>query len=81
MGIGVSTSAQEVMDYFSTGAGEVKYFRWCSKDGAEDGTRFALVEFSDYGAIPAAMRLNNTPLGGFTVKVSKDAPSYRGTLI
>merc|ERR1711994_874498 len=37
--------------------------------GAEDGTRFALVEFSDYGAIPAAMRLNNTVLGGFTVKV------------
>ena len=70
MGVGVSTSAQEVMDYFSTGAGEVKYFRWCSKDGAEDGTRFALVEFSDYGAIPAAMRLNNTLLGGFTVKVS-----------
>merc|ERR1719411_633285 len=58
MGIGVSTAAQEV-----------KYFRWCSKDGAEDGTRFALVEFSDYGAIPAAMRLNNTLLGGFTVKV------------
>ena len=72
MGIGVSTTAQEVMDYFSTGAGEVKYFRWCSKDGAEDGTRFALVEFSDYGAIPAAMRLNNTLLGGFTVKVSYD---------
>ena len=70
MGIGVSTAAQEVMDYFSTEAGEVKYFRWCSKDGAEDGTRFALVEFSDYGAIPAAMRLNNTVLGGFTVKVS-----------
>ena len=81
MGIGASSSAQDVMDYFATGAGEVKYFRWCSKDGAEDGTRFALVEFSDYGAIPAAMRLNNTPLGGFTVKVSKDAPSYRGTLI
>ena len=75
MGIGVSTSAQEVMDYFSTGAGEVKYFRWCSKDGAEDGTRFALVEFSDYGAIPAAMRLNNTVLGSFTVKVSNSTPS------
>ena len=72
MGIGVSISAQDVMDYFSTGAGEVKYFRWCSKDGAEDGTRFALVEFSDYGAIRSAMRLNNTLLGGFTVKVSKD---------
>ena len=61
MGIGQSISAQEVMDYFSTGAGEVKYFRWCSKDGSED--RFALVEFTDYGAVPAAMRMNNTMIG------------------
>ena len=70
MGIGASSSAQDVMDYFATGAGEVKYFRWCSKEGADEGSRFALVEFSDYGAVPAAMRLNNTVLGGFTVKVS-----------
>merc|ERR1712227_838783 len=64
---GQSISAQAVMDYFSTGAGEVKYFRWCSKDGSED--RYALVEFTDYGAIPAAMRLNNTVLGESTIKV------------
>jgi len=69
MGIGASSSAQDVMDYFATGAGEVKYFRWCSKEGADEGSRFALVEFSDYGAVPAAMRLNNTMLGDFTVKV------------
>jgi len=69
MGIGASCSAQDVMDKFATGAGEVKYFRWCTKEGAEDGTRFALVEFSDYGAVPAALRLNNTMIGDFPVKV------------
>ena len=70
MGIGAGSSAQDVMDKFATGAGEVKYFRWCTKEGAEDGTRLALVEFSDYGAVPAALRLNNTMIGDFTVKVS-----------
>merc|ERR1712227_132358 len=64
---GQSISAQAVMDYFSTGAGEVKYFRWCSKDGSED--RYALVEFTDYGAIPAAMRMNNTMIGESLIKV------------
>ena len=76
MGIGASSSAQDVMDYFATGAGEVKYFRWCSKEGADEGSRFALVEFSDYGAVPAAMRLNNTMLGDFTVKVRHVATFY-----
>merc|ERR1712227_1087605 len=64
---GQSISAQAVMDYFSTGAGEVKYFRWCSKDGSED--RYALVEFTDYGAVPAAMRMNNTMIGESLIKV------------
>merc|ERR1719397_75692 len=69
MGVGSSSSAQDVMDFFAHGAGEVKYFRWCSKEGSEDGSRFALVEFSDYGAVPAAMRLNNSMLGESPVKV------------
>ena len=30
MGISQTASAQEVMDYFATGAGEVKYFRQMS---------------------------------------------------
>ena len=46
----------EEMEYFGTGAGEVKYFRWCNTDGgAQDGTRMAMVEFTDYGAIVPAM--------------------------
>ena len=67
MDIAADTSSQEVVDAFTTGAGEVKYFRWCSKDGSDQ--RLALVEFTDYGAIPAAMRLNNTVLGESTIKV------------
>ena len=67
MDIGADTSSQEVVDAFTTGAGEVKYFRWCSKEGSDQ--RLALVEFTDYGAIPAAMRLNNTVLGESTIKV------------
>ena len=70
MGIGSTVSSQDVMDHFAMGAGEVKYLRWCSKEGMEDGTRLALVEFSDYEAVPAAMRLNNTMIGDLPVKVS-----------
>ena len=67
MEVGADTSSQDVIDAFTTGAGEVKYFRWCSKDGSDE--RFALVEFTDYGAIPAAMRMNNTVVGEDTIKV------------
>lgn len=69
MGISSTVSSQDVMDHFGMGAGEVKYLRWCSKEGMEDGTRLALVEFSDYEAVPAAMRLNNTMIGDLPVKV------------
>jgi len=70
MGINVTTPSQEVMDYFATGAGEVKYFRWCAKEvGGQDGVRMALLEFTDYGAIIPAMRLNNTMVGDAMVAV------------
>lgn len=72
MGIAKDTTAQDVMQYFGTGAGEVKYFRWCGKDGleTEDETgRDALLEFTDYGAVIPAMRLNNTKMGEATIKV------------
>ena len=42
--------------------------RWCTKDGADE--KYALVEFTDYGAVPAAMRLNNTMIGETMVQVS-----------
>jgi len=69
MGIGQNNTAQEVMDYFGTGAGEVKYFRWCTKDGGGQDGKMAMIEFTDYGAIIPAMRLNNTVIGDDMVKV------------
>jgi len=59
--------AEAVIEYFGTSAGEVKYFRWVQKEG--DDRKIALVEFSDYGAIIPAMRLNDTVLGERTIKV------------
>jgi len=70
MGINVNTTAQDVMDYFAIGAGEVKYFRWCAKEATgQEGSRMALLEFTDYGAIIPAMRLNNTMVGDAMVTV------------
>ena len=51
---------------------QVKYFRWCGKDGLElegDTGKDALLEFTDYGAIIPALRMNNTFLGEHEIKV------------
>merc|ERR1712013_8370 len=77
VGLGVSkeTTAQEVMQYFGNGAGEVKYFRWCTRDGVEaekdeeTNGRTCMLEFTDYGAIIPAIRLNNTDINGNEIKV------------
>merc|ERR1719305_997275 len=63
------------MQYFGNGAGEVKYFRWCTKDGVEaekdeeTNGRTCMLEFTDYGAIIPAMRLNGTDLNEKEIKV------------
>merc|ERR1712158_102340 len=75
LGVSKETTAQEVMQYFGNGAGEVKYFRWCTKDGVEaekdeeTNGRTCMLEFTDYGAIIPAMRLNNTDLNEKEIKV------------
>ena len=70
---------------------QVKYFRWCTKDGVEaekdeeTNGRYSLIvgdifctvfrlrtcmlEFTDYGAIIPAMRLNNTEINDKEIKV------------
>ena len=60
-------SAQAVIEYFGKGAGEVKYFRWCTKE--DDERKMALLEFTDYGAVIPAMRLNDTMMGERMIKV------------
>jgi len=75
LGVSKETTAQEVMQYFGNGAGEVKYFRWCTRDGVEaekdeeTNGRTCMLEFTDYGAIIPAMRLNNTDINGNEIKV------------
>nr|CAG4644336.1 EOG090X0EEC [Lepidurus arcticus] len=59
-------SADQVIDFFSA-AGEVKYFRFCSREG--DGTKYALVEFTDQSSIYPALKLNNTTLGENVVRI------------
>ena len=46
-----------VIDGITTGAGEVKYFRWCSKEGSDQ--RLALVEFIDYGEVEPSDSIEN----------------------
>jgi len=67
LNIDPAVSSQACVDYFGKGAGEVKYFRWCTKEG--DDRKMALIEFTDYGAVAPAMRLNDTMLGEKTIKV------------
>lgn len=71
MGVGSTSTTQDVIDFFTNGSGEVKYFRWCSNKSelVSNDTKTALVEFSDYGAVIPAMRLNNTMLGDHIVQV------------
>ena len=58
---------------------QVKYFRWCGKDGLElegDTGKDALLEFTDYGAIIPALRMNNTFLGEHEIKVGGKRPHF-----
>jgi len=67
IGLDSTTTAQQCMDYFASEAGEVKYFRYCTKDN--DPVKYALIEFTDHGAVIPAFRLNNTILGTACIQV------------
>ena len=49
-------SAQQCIDYLNEKAGEVKYFRFCTRAG--DPVKYALAEFSDRAAVINALKLN-----------------------
>nr|CAG4638762.1 EOG090X0EEC [Cyclestheria hislopi] len=66
MNLDHSASAQQVIDFFSS-AGEVKYFRFCSREG--DALQYALIEFTEQESIVAALKLNNKQLGDNIIKV------------
>lgn len=67
IGLDSTTTAQQCMEYFASEAGEVKYFRYCTRDN--DPVKYALIEFTDHGAVIPAFRLNNTILGTACIQV------------
>lgn len=48
------------MDFFSK-AGEVKYFRFCTRDN--DPLKYALIEFSDQPSVLQALAFNGQYIG------------------
>jgi hypothetical protein len=60
-------SSGQILAFFS-GVGEIKYMRFCK--AAEEGTRYAFVEFSKVESVPAAMQYNGVLFGGRPLKVA-----------
>jgi len=66
MNVDPAISAPQVVDFFST-AGEVKYFRMCSRDS--DNIQYGLVEFVEQESVVPALKLNNKLMGDSVIKV------------
>ena len=58
-------SAAQVIDFFST-AGEVKYFRMCSRES--DNVQYGLIEFVEQETVVPALKLNNKQMGDRVIK-------------
>lgn len=58
-------TSEQVADYFSK-AGEVKYFRFCTRDN--DPLQYGLLEFSEQPSILEALKLNGTLFGTKVLK-------------
>lgn len=67
IGLDNTVSAQQCMDTFSE-AGEVKYFRYCTRDN--DPTKFALVEYTDQSSVIPALKMNDRQIGTSRIKVT-----------
>ena len=67
IGIDSTVSAQQCMEFFSE-AGEVKFFRYCTREN--DPIKYALVEFSDKGSIVPALLMSGRQLGTSTIRVT-----------
>ena len=66
-GLDTTVSAQQCMEFFAENAGEVKYFRYCTRD--HDHTKYALIEFSERASVASALNLNDRQLGTAMIKV------------
>jgi len=67
-GLDKTVSAQQCIDYLNEKAGEVKYFRFCTRAG--DPVKYALAEFSDRAAVINALKLNGQVLGVTPLQVT-----------
>ena len=67
IGIDSTVSAQQCMEFFSE-AGEVKFFRYCTREN--DSIKYAMVEFSDKGSIVPALLMSGRQLGTSTIQVT-----------
>nr|SVE76670.1 EOG090X0EEC [Daphnia longispina] len=67
-----SRSAKQVIDFFSS-AGEVKYFRFCTKQG--DDVQYAMIEFVEQESVVPALKLNNKQFGDSIIKVHHSTQS------
>ncbi|XP_040564511.1 uncharacterized protein Srp54 [Lepeophtheirus salmonis] len=60
--------AQQCMEFFSKEAGEVKYFRYSTREN--DPVKYALIEFSNQSSVIAALLMNDQELGSSRIKVT-----------
>jgi len=62
-----TVSAQQCMEFFSE-AGEVKFFRYCTREN--DATKYALIEFSERSSVVPALLMSGRPLGTSIIQVT-----------
>jgi arginine/serine-rich splicing factor 12 len=67
VGVDSTVSAQACMEMFAE-AGEVKYFRYCTRPN--DPVKYALIEFSDLSSVGPALQMNDRVLGLSKIKVT-----------
>ena len=58
-------SAQQCMEFFSAEAGEVKFFRYCTRNN--DPLKYALIEFSERTSVVPAMLMSGRQLGNSVI--------------
>merc|ERR1739848_158631 len=63
-----TVSAQQCMEFFSAEAGEVKFFRYCTR--SNDPLKYALIEFSERTSVVPAMLMSGRQLGNSVITVT-----------
>jgi len=74
-GLDSTVSAQQCMDFLNESAGEVKFFRFCTRAG--DPIKYALAEFTDRSAVVNALKLNGQTLGGNPLRVTHSSDAIQ----